>query len=147
MAAPKGSVGVVAAQRIIHADVADVYRAIDQVERWSSWMTAVVAPVLEVGPQAYDLSSTRGGSISRHRMVVRARGPVHSFVVELDGRWLLDFRCAPNGLGTSVRVTGQRLSKPKWRERRSAQRRAETSSERLGSLLDQLAVHVENADG
>jgi len=140
-------VDVVAAQRVIHADIADVYNAIAQVEQWSAWMSPVVAPVTQVGPQSYELSSTRDGTIISHRVVVRARGPVHSFVVELDGRWALDFRCIPNGPDTSVRVTAQPVRKLRWRERLSRRRTTDARSARLSALLDQLAAHLENPDG
>jgi hypothetical protein len=141
------SVGEVAAQRIVHADIAEVYNAIARVERWSAWMSPVVAPVTQVGPQSYELSSSRDGTTSSHRAVVRARGPVHSFVAELDARWVLDFRCTPHGRDTSVRATAERISKLTWRERLSRRRRTEASSARLSALLDQLAAHLENPDG
>jgi hypothetical protein len=141
------SAAEVAAQRVIHADIADVYNAIALVERWSGWMSTVVAPVTQVGPQSYELSATRYGTTSSHRAVVRARGPVHSFVAEVDGRWVLDFRCTPHGPDTSVRVTAQRISKLTWRERLSRRRTTEARSARLSALLDQLAAHLENPDG
>jgi hypothetical protein len=142
-----GSEVVLAAERVIDADIAAVYDAIAQVGRWSTWMSAVVGSVELVGPQAYDLSAARDGVTNNHRVVVKARGPVHSFIVELDARWLLDFRCTPHVHGTSVRVTGQRLTRPSWRERITAKRQIETTSARLTSMLDQLAAHLEHAGG
>jgi len=146
MTAPQGSADVAEAQRIIHADVADVYNAIDRVEQWSAWMTSLTAPMSEVGHQAYEFSSTQGATTRRHRMVIRAQGPVHSFVAELDGQCVLDFRCTPHVPGTSVKISSRQLGKRKWRERISARRRTERCSTALESVLDQLAVHLENTD-
>ena len=133
------------AERVVRAEVADVYSLVASVDRWPQWMNGVIAKVTTPADEVFELSSVEDGTTRTHQLVVHARGPVHSFVAEVDGRWVVDFRTSPHQSGTVVRVTADRRGKPVWRDRLGARRVSAICAARLETVLEGLAAHIEPA--
>jgi hypothetical protein len=131
------------AGRTIAAAVADVYGAIEAIERWPSWIHGVAAPVQVLGDDAFDVSWVHDGAMTTHRVVVVARGPVHTLFAQVDQRHRIYFRTRPVPAGTHVELVAEQLDEPRWWTRLFRTRRMARTSDRLRSLLDQLATHVE----
>jgi len=128
------------------AEIADVYRAIDAVDRWPLWVGGVVAPVRALGGQTFEVSRIRDGTTTSHRVVITARGPAHTLNMEVDQRYRVYFRTRPHPSGTHVEVVAEPLGKPNWRHRLLRRRRTQERSALLNSLLDRLAARVEHGD-
>jgi len=135
---------VATAQRVVHADIATVYDAIDGVERWPAWASQVIAPVRVVDTGAFDVTAAREGAApTTHHVVVLARGPVSSLSHGVDGRYEVRFQIRPHALGADVEVRADELGKQRWWRRLTRRSRAERSSERLRHFLADLAAHLE----
>ena len=132
-----------AAERLVAAPVADVYAAVDDVDRWSGWVEAVVGPVQARDDKTFEMSAIRDGKTSSHRVVKAARGPVHSLNLDVDDQWRVYVRTRPHPSGTHVGLVVEPLHKPSLRDRFSRDRRPTERSARLRAFLDQLAAYVE----
>jgi hypothetical protein len=131
------------AERLVAAPVADVYAAVDDVDRWSTWVEAVVGPVQARDDKTFEMSAMRDGKTSSHRVVKAARGPVHSLNLDVDEQWRVYVRTRPHPSGTHVGLVAEPLGKPKLRDRLSRDRSPSARSARLLAFLDQLAAYVE----
>ena len=132
------------ADRFIAAGVEDVYRVIEAVDGWPSWVDGVVAPVRALEGQAFEVSRVRDGRMTTQHIAITARGPFHTLSTEVDQHSRVHVRTRPLRLGTHVEVVVEPLGKPSRRGQWFARRRIAKCSAVLSSLLDQLAAHVED---
>lgn len=130
------------AERVIAADVAAVYRTIEAVDRWSSWVEGVVAPVKALDHKSFEVSRVHDGRITTHHVEITARGPVHSLTVEVDHRYRIQFRTRPHPSGAHVKVMTEPFDASGWLERRSNRRRGQRAGVQLEPLLDRLSAHL-----
>ena len=134
---------VARAERVIAADVEVVYRTIEAVGQWASWVEGVVAPVATVDEQSFDVSRVVDGKMTTHRVVITARGPVHSLTAEIDHQFRMQFFTRPHPSGTHVEVVSEPLVRQGLLTRLANRRRAKRAGERLAGLLDRLAAYLE----
>ena len=134
------------AERVLPNDVDTVYRAIEAVDRWSSWIEGVVAPVTKIDDTTFELTRVHNGAMTTHRVVITARGPVHSLTTEVDGAYRLDFRTRPHPSGTSLEVCAEPLDAGGWWARRTNRRRGARAGAQLETLIDGLAAHLARQD-
>ena len=130
-------------QRLIRAHAETVYAAIDGIDSWQSWMSRVVTPVQVVDDRSFEVTAADARGPKRHSVVVKARGPVHSLTVEVDGRYQLEFRLRPHPLGADVEAYAVQFGKQRLLDRLSRRRRSDLSTVRLRAVLAELAAHVE----
>jgi len=123
--------------------VANVYAAIADLPGWSAWVNGVAAPVEVLGGDAFLFTRTVEGETRRHRVVVTARGPVHTLFSEVDNSYRLRFRTWPHQQGTNIEVVAEPLGKVTWWRRVKWHRTVTRHSAKLEELLTQLALHVE----
>ena len=132
------------AERFVAAGVEDVYRVIEAVDGWSSWVDGIVAPVrVHEGP-AFEVSWIRDGRMTTHHVAITARGPFHTLSAEVDQHFRVHVRTRPLRSGTHVEVVVEPLGKPRRRGQWFRRRRVVKCSAVLSSFLDQLAAHVED---
>jgi hypothetical protein len=130
------------AERVIAADVADVYRVLDDVQRWPSWVDGVVAPVHVLDEHTYEVSLIRKGQTTAHRVSVTTRGPVHTLYAQVDEEYRIYFRTAPHPEGTRIVVVTEPVAKRRWPNRPFRSHPNTTRAEQLRALLDQLAAYL-----
>src|SRR3954447_14523237 len=131
------------AERLVAAPVDEVYAAVDAVDRWPSWVEALVGSVQVRDDNTFEMSAMREGKTSSHRVVKAARGPVHSLNLDVDDRWRVYVRTRPHPSGTHVGLVAEPLRKSRIRDRFSADLRPRDRAARLRAFLDQLAAYVE----
>jgi hypothetical protein len=132
------------AQRVIGADIAEVYAVLAEPRTWHTWIDGVAPPVKDLGGDVFEVTNTDEGSTRTHRVVVTARGPVHTLFTEVDDAYRVEFRTRPDLGGTAVHVVATPIGKPKWWQgwfRRRAT--PDRQSKQLKDLLAQLANHFE----
>lgn len=134
---------VARAERIIAADVELVYRTIEAVDQWASWVEGVVAPVTAIDEQSFDVSRVHDGKMTTHRVVIKAKGPVHSLTAEIDHQSRMQFLTRPHPSGTHVEVVSEPLARRGLVTRLANRRRSKRAGERLSGLLERLAAHLE----
>lgn len=135
---------VARAERVIAADVEVVYRTIEAVEQWASWVEGVVAPVTALDGEAFDVSRVQDGKMTTHRVVITAKGPVHSLTVEVDGLYRMQFLTRPHPTGAHVEVATDPLERQGLLTRLANRRRAKRAGIGLDRLLDRLAAYLEH---
>ncbi len=131
-----------AVERVLAVDVDTVYHVIETVDRWSSWIDGVVAPVKALDDRTFELSRVHDGHITTHHVEITARGPVHSLTMEVDQAYRLEFRTRPHPEGTHLEVMAGPLVARSWRARRTNRRRGERAGAQLETLIDGLAAHL-----
>lgn len=136
---------VARAERVIAADVEEVYRAIEAVDRWSSWVDGVVAPVTKLDDATFELSRVHDGKMTAHHVEITARGPVHSLTTEVDHRSRLQFFTRPHPSGTHVEAVSEPIDTRGWLTRRRNRRRAQRGGAQLEVMLERLAADLEGS--
>jgi hypothetical protein len=132
------------AERIVGADVADVYAVLEALDRWSTWVTAVNLHVSAVDAERFDVSWVADGEMKSRKVAVIARGRTYSLSFDVDGRWRMHFRTRPHQSGTHIQAVAEPVKPSRWTQSRNRRRLADYSA-RLDSLLDQLAIRVERS--
>ena len=135
---------VARAERVIAADVEEVYRTIEAVDRWSSWVDGVIAPVKTVDDRTFEVSRVHDGRMTAHHVAITARGPVHSLTVEVDRVYRMQFRTRPHPSGAHVEVITEPIVKRSWWTRLLNRRRDQGAGARLETMLERLAAHLEH---
>jgi hypothetical protein len=133
------------AARVIAADVSTVYETVAQVERWSSWVPEVIAPIRVVDDNNYELTRSIDGTTRTHRLRVTGRGPTHTFFAQVDDEHGLYFRTRPQQAGTHVEVVSERIKAPPWWRFTNSRREFRRRSAGLERMLALLATHLERS--
>jgi hypothetical protein len=132
------------AQRVIGADVADVYALIADPKSWPTWIDSVSAPVKELRGDVFEVSATTDGVTRTHRVEVKARGPVHTWFADVDDMYRVEWRTRPDLGGTFTHVVAAPIGKRRWWQFGAGKRPSpEHQTARLKDLLAQLAAHFE----